>query len=153
VKWAELTARQPFFQVINFNASHESKAQGEVENTNHRPENLNLYAYHPDLPDIRKNYAKYYDAVHKMDSEVGAALKQLDEKGLADSTIVIYNSDHGGVLPRSKRFFFESGIHCPLIIRIPERFKHLPYRSIWLPKVPASAIGEPWVSFFSMKPV
>jgi hypothetical protein len=43
--------------------------------------------------------------------------------GLAENTIVIHNSDHGGVLPRSKRFLFSSGLHCPLIIRIPEAYK------------------------------
>jgi hypothetical protein len=52
-------------------------------------------------------------------------LKALADRGLAENTIVVYNSDHGGVLPRSKRFLFNSGTHCPLIIRIPEQFKHL----------------------------
>nr|WP_244648124.1 MULTISPECIES: hypothetical protein [unclassified Lentimonas] len=40
----------------------------------------------------------------------------------------MYNSDHGGVLPRSKRFLFSSGLHCPLILRIPEKCKPI-YRS------------------------
>ena len=56
----------------------------------------------------------------RMDQAIGDALEQLEANGLADNTIVIYNSDHGGVMPRSKRFLFSSGIHCPLIIRIPE---------------------------------
>ena len=60
-----------------------------------------------------------------MDQAIGDALEQLEANGLADNTIVIYNSDHGGVLPRSKRFLFSSGIHCPLIIRIPEKYKEL----------------------------
>ena len=125
VKWDELKKNQPFFQVINSLTSHESRAQGDVENTIHDPANTRLRAYHPDLPDVRMNYAKYYDAMKRMDAEIGASLKKLEEMGLADNTIVIHNSDHGGVLPRSKRYIFESGIHCPLIIRIPERYKHL----------------------------
>ncbi|MFK7811358.1 MAG: sulfatase-like hydrolase/transferase [Maribacter sp.] len=124
VKWDEMKHRQPFFQVINSLTSHESRAQGDVENTEFDPENVVLAKYHPDLLDIRKNYAKYHDSINKMDSEIGAALAKLEEMGLADNTIVIYNSDHGGVMPRSKRFLFDNSIHCPLIIRIPEKFKH-----------------------------
>jgi hypothetical protein len=60
-----------------------------------------------------------------MDDEIGKALAQLESHGLSKNTIVVYNSDHGGVLPRSKRFLFNSGTHCPLIIRIPDQFAHL----------------------------
>ncbi|MCP4453179.1 MAG: sulfatase-like hydrolase/transferase, partial [Planctomycetes bacterium] len=76
-------------------------------------------------PVIRKNYAKYADAVETMDKEVQACLDALKQDGLYDDTIIIYNSDHGGVMPRSKRFLYASGVHCPLVVRIPEKFKHL----------------------------
>ena len=125
IDWNILKQKQPFFQIINSTTSHESKAQGDVENTEHDPSNTKLRSYHPDLPDIRKNYAKYHDAISRMDAEIGQSLADLKKNGLEENTIVIYNSDHGGVLPRSKRFLFDSGIHCPLIIRIPDKFKHL----------------------------
>jgi len=125
VKWEELQQHQPFFQIINSTTSHESRAQGDVENTVHDPADTRLRTYHPDLPDVRKNYAKYHDAMKRMDAEIGASLRKLEELGLAGNTIVIHNSDHGGVLPRSKRFLFGSGLHCPLIIRIPEKYNHL----------------------------
>lgn len=123
--WEELSQNQPFFKNINLFDSHESRAHGDVENTLHDPAQTSLHKYHPDLPVIRKNYAKYHDAVKRMDSQIGAILKQLEEQGLHENTIVIYNSDHGGVLTRSKRYLFASGIHCPLIIRIPEKYKAL----------------------------
>lgn len=123
--WDTLKNKQPFFQVINYNESHESRAQGEVDNTDHDPKNVKLKAYHPDLPDVRKNYAKYHDAVKRMDANIGKTLKILEEQGLADNTIVIYNSEHGGIILRSKRFIFASGIHSPLVIRIPEKYKKL----------------------------
>ena len=123
--WRKRKPGQSFFCIINNTNSHESKAQGKVENTQHKPEDMKLHAYHPDLPNIRKNYAKYADAVQKMDGGIGEALAELEKDGLADDTIVIYCSDHGGVLPRSKRYLFDSGIHAPLIVRIPEKYKHL----------------------------
>jgi arylsulfatase A-like enzyme len=144
IKWAELKHNQPFFQVVNFFESHESRAQGDVENTFHDPADTRLRAYHPDLPDVRKNYAKYHDAVKRMDADIGKTLKKLKESGLAENTIVIFNSDHGGVLPRSKRYLFESGIHCPLIIRIPEKF-----RPLWPAERPGMKIDR-MVSFVDM---
>jgi len=121
--WDALKENQPFFKIINFFESHESRAQGDVENTIHNPDSTDLWDFHPDLPDVRKNYAKYHDAVKRMDTNVGDALAMLEELGLADNTIVIYNSDHGGVLPRSKRYLHATGIHTPLIVRIPEKYK------------------------------
>lgn len=144
IDWDNLQQKQPFFQVINFAESHESRAQGDVGNTIHDPNKVKLKAYHPDLPDVRKNYAKYHDAVKRMDSDLGSALKRLEELGLADNTIVIYNSDHGGVLPRSKRYLFATGIHVPLIIRIPEKYKHL------YPAVKPNSIVNRMVSFVDM---
>ncbi|MBK1877235.1 sulfatase-like hydrolase/transferase [Pelagicoccus mobilis] len=123
--WRERKPGQPFFCVYNINESHESRAHGDVENTKTDPAKMKLFSYHPDLPEIRKTYAKYADAVERMDKILGKCLAALEADGLADDTIVIYNSDHGGVMARSKRFVYSSGIHCPLIVRIPERFKHL----------------------------
>ena len=123
--WNALKKHQPFFQVINCGASHESQAKHHLDNTRHKPENVKLFKYHPDLEIIRKNYARYYDCMENMDSFFGRQLKDLKKAGLADDTIVIYNSDHGGVLPRSKRFLFDSGIHAPLVIYIPPKFKNL----------------------------
>lgn len=144
VRWDELPRRQPFFQVINFMESHESRAQGDVSSTRHDPARTTLREFHPDLINIRRNYAKYYDAVQRMDADVGAALQRLEDLGLADDTIVIYNSDHGGVMPLSKRFLFRTSLHCPLIVRIPEKFKHL-----WPAAAPGATVDR-LVSFIDM---
>jgi len=125
VEWDKLEQRQPFFQIINSTKSHESKAFGDVTKTNHSPDDVRLAKYHPDIPVIRQNYAHYHDQIKKMDADIGAALEALEKSGLAENTIVIHNSDHGGVIARSKRYLFNSGTHCPLIIRIPEKYKHL----------------------------
>ena len=144
LEWKKLKQGMPFFQVINVASSHESRAFGEVDNTTHSPEDIQLAKYHPDIPTIRKNYAHYHDAVKRMDAEVGKFLKQLHQHGLSENTIVVYNSDHGGVLPRSKRHLFNSGTHCPLIIRIPQKF-----RAWWPAESPGSKIDR-LVSFIDM---
>ena len=143
VDWNELKKNQPFFMVINNTKSHESKAFGEVNNTTHNPDDVRLAKYHPDIPVIRQNYAHYHDQMKKMDADIGLALEQLEKSGMAENTIVIHNSDHGGVIARSKRFLFNSGTHCPLIIRIPDKFKHL------RPVEPGSKVDQ-MVSFIDM---
>lgn len=135
---------KPFFEIINLESSHEFRAFALKENTKQSPEDVTLPKYHPDLPVIRQNYASYQDAVNEMDAEVGQALDDLEKQGLAESTIVIYCSDQGGVMPRSKRFLYDSGTHCPLVIRIPEKFKHL-----WPSKKPGDSVDR-LVSFVDL---
>ena len=95
---------KPFFAVVNIGDSHESRAHGKVNKTANDPAKMKLFSYHPDLPTIRQNYAKYADAIENMDRKVGDTIKALKADGLYEDTIIIYNSDHGGVMARSKRF-------------------------------------------------
>lgn len=141
--WEQLKKQQPFFMVVNNTKSHESKAFGDVQQTTHSPADVRLASYHPDIPVIRQNYAHYHDQVKKMDADIGRALAELEKSGLAENTIVVHNSDHGGVIARSKRFLFNSGTHCPLIIRIPAKFKQL------RPAKPGTKIND-LVSFIDM---
>lgn len=118
---------QPFFSIFNITTSHESSIHASLPDSalRHRPEEVTLPPYHPDTPEFRHDWAQYYDKVEDMDKQVGELLAELDDAGLSENTIVFYYSDHGGVLGRSKRFLYESGTHIPLIIRIPDRYKHL----------------------------
>ena len=123
--WRLRKEGQPFFAVVNIGDSHESRAHGSLDGISKDPAKMKLHAYHPDLPVIRQNYAKYAEAVERMDAKVKDTLDALKADGLYDNTIIIHNSDHGGVLARSKRFLYSSGVHCPLIVRIPESMKEL----------------------------
>ena len=118
---------QPFFAIFNLTTSHESSIHTPVpsEQLRHRPEEVTLPPYHPDTPEMRHDWAQYYDRVEEMDAQVGELLRELEQEGLAENTIVFYYSDHGGVLGRSKRFLYETGTHVPFIVRIPEQYKHL----------------------------
>jgi len=116
---------QPFFSVFNIETSHEGQLHGTTVKQEHLERPFKLPPYHPDTPEIRSNWVEYYERLHRMDGEIGARLDELDEAGLADDTIVFYYSDHGGVLTRSKRFLFDTGVHVPLIVRFPKKFSQL----------------------------
>jgi len=115
---------RPFFAVINLTISHESKNWPKRgEKLMHDPAKAVVPPYYPDTPIVRENLARYYDNVTKMDEQAGAILQQLEDDGLADSTIVWFWGDHGRGLPRAKRWIYDSGIHVPLIIRVPEKWR------------------------------
>lgn len=118
---------QPFFAIFNTTISHESSIHNSIpgEKLRHRPEQVPLPPYHPATPEMKHDWAQYYDKIEDMDAWVGEKLKELEEAGLAENTIVFYYGDHGGVLARSKRYVYESGTRVPFIVRIPKKFKYL----------------------------
>jgi len=118
---------QPFFAVYSNMTTHESSIHRSIptEELKHDPAKVEIAPYHPDLPVVRHDWAQYYDKHEQMDAEVAEILKELEESGEAENTIVIYYGDHGGVLARSKRFVYETGTRVPFIIRIPEKYKYL----------------------------
>ncbi len=144
---------QPFFAMFNTFMSHESKIHGNREdgmleyyrnaaiksqtgdsvmpervdkfNYMHQAGSVPLAPYHPKTPEMEEDWARYYDCMSMMDDEIGELLKNLKKDSLLENTIIFYFSDHGGVLGRSKRFTFESGLHVPFIVRFPEKYQHL----------------------------
>jgi N-sulfoglucosamine sulfohydrolase len=118
-------AGQPFFAVFNLNVSHESSLFEPVSKLKHDPEKVSLPPYHPDTPEMRHDWAQYYDKIEDMDAQFGKLIEELNQAGLSENTIIFYYGDNGGVLARSKRFMYESGLHVPLIVHLPKKYEHL----------------------------
>ena len=130
--WRNRPAGQPFFAIFNLLTTHESQIRKRPHTKVHDPAKVKLPAYHPDVPEIREDWAQYYDKMTEMDAQAGEILAQLAEDGLANDTIVFYYGDHGAGIARSKRFPYDSGLHVPLIVYIPKKFGHLAPES-WQP--------------------
>lgn len=60
-----------------------------------------------------------------MDKQVGVVLKELEEAGYSENTIIFYYGDHGGGMARGKRSILESVTRVPLIMRFPKKWQHL----------------------------
>lgn len=120
---------QPFFAIFNLTTSHESQVAPKPgkDPGAYRvpPGKIVLPPYHPDTPEIRLDWANYYDQMTRLDEQVGGLLAELEKAGLAGETIVFYYSDHGGALPRGKRNLHDSGTRVPLVIRFPAKWAHL----------------------------
>ncbi|MEM6472771.1 MAG: sulfatase, partial [Planctomycetota bacterium] len=121
--------KMPFFHVRTFTDSHESslhfKPKAMEEPTDTDPSSVELQPYFPDTPTFRYTRARYHDRMAIIDQKVGKLVEELREDGQLENTYIFYFGDHGGVLPRSKGYAYESGLHIPLVVRIPERFQHL----------------------------
>ncbi len=123
--WRKRKADQPFFSVFNFVITHESQLRTRPHTFVHDPAKVRVPAYHPDTPEVRQDWAQYYDNITTMDKQAGDVLRQLDNDKLADNTIVFFFGDHGSGMPRNKRWPYNSGLQVPLLVHIPEKWKHL----------------------------
>jgi uncharacterized sulfatase len=123
--WKNRKTGQPFFAVFNHVASHESQIRKRPHVWKHDPAKVRVPAYHPDTPEVRQDWAQYYDQLTEIDAAAGNNLRELDEAGLADDTIVFYYGDHGPGMPRCKRSACNSGLQVPLIVYVPPKFRHL----------------------------
>ncbi|WP_181308606.1 sulfatase [Rufibacter sp. XAAS-G3-1] len=111
----------PFFIYWAFNSPH-YPYQGAPKWLDH----------YKGLPTPRKEYAAF---VSSTDEAIGKVLDYLDEKGLTENTIIVFQSDHGhskeeralwgggnaGPYRGSKFSLFEGGIRVPAIIRYPRK--------------------------------
>lgn len=123
--WKNRKEGQPFFAIFNHTISHESQIRRRPHKQVHDPKEVRVRKYHPDTADTRRDWAQYYDKIMEMDALAGKNLKELEEAGLADDTIIFYYGDHGSGMPRNKRWTYNSGLHVPLIVYVPEKYKHL----------------------------
>ncbi|MFI7063112.1 sulfatase [Kribbella sp. NPDC050124] len=118
---------QPFFMAFHGLITHESQLYLTDEEFARRTpdatrvEQVDVPPYHPDTEVFRTAWKRYLELVSQMDHWVGTILRQLDEDGLADNTIVVFWSDHGLGMPRGKRWASELGLREPLIVRWPGR--------------------------------
>ncbi len=123
--WRKRAAGQPFFSVFNFTVTHESQIRRRPHAAVHDPAEVRVPAFHPDTPESRRDWAQYHDKISEMDAMAGDVLEQLEQDGLAEDTIVFYWADHGPGMPRGKRWTYNSGLGVPMILYVPEKYRHL----------------------------
>jgi uncharacterized sulfatase len=117
---------QPFFAQIQLVVTHRGDWWDEVRSKSKHPvdpKTLTLPPYMADHPAIRLDWAKYLDQIEYMDTEVGMIFKELEDKGMADNTIVIFIGDNGRCNIRGKGYLQDPGLRIPFIIYYPKQFK------------------------------
>ena len=120
--WTKREAGQPFFaqyQLSGGKNRYVRKSKSIPEEKWAKPADVKLPPYYPDDPVLREDWADYLASVLQTDKDVGEILKKLEEEGVAESTAVIFLTDHGISHARGKQYLYDEGIHVPLIIRAP----------------------------------
>lgn len=116
---AELRSRpadRPFFAWI---ASWDPHRPWDEVPPAHDPAKVVVPPYLPDHPDIRKEIAKYYDEIARLDRQVGEIMAELERQNILERTMVVFMSDNGMPFPRAKTTLYDSGIRTPFIVRGP----------------------------------
>jgi arylsulfatase A-like enzyme len=143
--WRKRSPGQPFFGWINLGCTHESGTftplghwphsrmhllmqvahaiQGCIGEGPIKPADVTVPPYYPDTPAVRSDIAKHYNNIHTVDGQIAEIIQALKDDGLLDKTIVLVLPDHGDGLPRAKRDLYDAGIHLPLIVRWPEKYR------------------------------
>lgn len=108
---------KPFFLWANFSDPHHvwnAPAEFRPE-----PASLHLPAHWPDLPGMRDQLADYCAEVNRLDRTIAGVLDVLAERGLLDSTLIVFAGDNGAALPHGKGSLYDPGSNVPLIVRWP----------------------------------
>jgi len=148
---------KPFLAVLAFYAVHtpiEAKPEDEQRNKEELKNidfgNTPEYIKKDGLTKMRQDNPAYAGMVENVDENVARLLKVLKEKGIADNTIIVFSSDHGGLSNRGvnkhrelattnfplragKGHIYEGGIRVPLFVKWGKHFKpHVDKKSIIL---------------------
>jgi len=89
----------------------------------HDPAKLKLPAHYPDTPGVRADFARYYDEIARFDGSFAEVLEELNKRGLAENTVVVFMGDNGASQFRGKGTLYEFGVRVPLIVRWPGQVK------------------------------
>ena len=128
-----------------------------LPHTPHNPPARLLAKYHPlvESGELTESEAQYYANVERWDEAVGALLAALDERGLRESTLVVYVCDNGWITlpgrnayaPRSKRSPHEGGVRTPILLSRPgtiaPRTAETPVSSVDIAPTILAACGVP----------
>lgn len=115
---------QPFFHIQNFAITHEGSLhfpEGAIVDKKEQA----VFPFHPNTKTFRYTNSVYREKHKALDTQIGLFLNQLEKDGELENTIIFYYGDHGGVLPRSKGYLYETGLHVPMVAYVPEKWKHL----------------------------
>jgi arylsulfatase A-like enzyme len=113
---------KPFFLWVSFNEPHhpwDRSAPGAPTD----PAKITVPPYLPDIPEVRRDLARYYDEVAAMDEEFQWVMDILKKRDLEKDTLVVFIGDNGYAFPHGKGSLYDPGLNTPLIVRWPGKVK------------------------------
>ncbi len=111
---------KPFFLWVNYSDPHRIYNAKEFEPD---PRTINLPELMPDTKLLREDLAGYLGEIQRLDHNIGLLLKELEQRGQLENTLILFMGDNGGALLRGKGTLYDLGIHVPLLVRWPGKIK------------------------------
>jgi N-sulfoglucosamine sulfohydrolase len=108
---------RPFFLWVAFHEPH--RPYDTTAAPRHAPAQSVVTPYLVDTRATRTDIARYYDAIATMDRKIGEMTSELERRGLARNTLVVFLSDNGAPFPREKGTLYDGGTRTPLLLAWP----------------------------------
>ncbi|WP_197054356.1 sulfatase family protein [Sphingomonas sp. 37zxx] len=115
------TGKKPFFLWMGFHDPHRPYEDDPKDQFSVDPKKVPVRPQLAPTPGTRTELAAYMRAIRRLDHDIGAVLDNLERRGLADNTIVVFLSDNGAPFPREKGSVYDAGVRTPLIVRWPRK--------------------------------
>jgi len=115
----------PFLLFLSFGPPHGPNRLPERHAKTYNPETIQLRGNVPGAfeADARKSLAAYYGLCSSIDDNIGRLLKALDDRKLADNTIIVFTGDHGDMLRshglEGNEVWYEESSGVPMLMRWP----------------------------------
>jgi len=109
--------KTPFCLLLCSNEPHTPWTHGDP--SQYPPEKIKLPPYLLDTPETREGMSRYFAEITYFDSQVGEAIRIIDEAGIADNTLFIVVSEQGNSLPFAKWTCYDNGLQSGCLVRWP----------------------------------
>jgi uncharacterized sulfatase len=119
--WKTRKPGQPFFAQMTLAGTHRTWQRDKLRPID--PADIELPPYYADTPLARRDWANGLEQMQICDRQVADILKQLDDEGIADNTLVFLIGDNGRCHIRGKQFLYDPGLRVPVIVRWPGKVK------------------------------
>ena len=120
--------KKPFFATVWFHAPHEPVVAGEK--------------YKQLYPNLKENQKDYYGCITAMDEQIGRLRKTLQDNGMADNTIIFFNSDNGPADGLAKKGVASAGKFKGHKHQMYEGGTLVPACAVWPGVIPKGAVTQ-----------
>ncbi|KAK6642945.1 hypothetical protein RUM43_004447 [Polyplax serrata] len=139
-EFLQMNKTKPFFLYVGFHDPHrcghthpqfgafcEKFGNGDTGN-GHIPDWKPIYYQHndikvpyfvPNTEAAKIDLSAQYTTISRLDQGIGLILKELEDAGVANDTLVIYTSDNGIPFPTGRTNLYDPGIAQPMFINSP----------------------------------